>query len=101
MSNGFLVPINGITYFLKITERNDNYYLTILNKNNKIYVNNQELSHNFKNSLIDLKVRLKLIKFPIMMKPLMVFLFDHERYLINKRIDRIYKDIYRDTPFNH
>ena len=90
MSNGYLVPINGITYFLKINERNDNYYLTILNKNNKIYVNSQELHHNFKNSLIDLKVRFKLIKIPIMMKPLMCFLFDYQRYKRNKQLSRIY-----------
>lgn len=92
MAQGYLVPLNGIEYYLKINEDNNNYYLTILNKNNKIYVNRQELPHNFKNYLIDLKVRFKLIKVPIMMKPLMFFLFDHQNYKRIKQLSRINRD---------
>jgi len=89
MAQGYLVPLNGIEYYLKLNEDNNNYCLTILNKNNKIYVNRQELPHNFKNYLINLRIRFKLIKSHIMLNPVMFFLFDHKNYKRIKRLSRI------------
>lgn len=89
----YLVPIGNKRYYYAINNDNNNYYLRILNKQNKLYYYNNHTAHNeITNPFIKLRVQLKLIKVPIMMKPLVAFIFDHQRYKRFKQLRRIYEN---------
>lgn len=76
MPNGFndayLVPIGNKSYYYQINNNIDNYYLKILDRNNTLYDYYGHSPRNeINNKLIRLRVIMKLIKVPIMNKPLM------------------------------
>lgn len=61
MSNGYLIPIGNKTYIYEINNNNHNYYLRILNKQNKLYDFNTAHKE-ITNPFIKLRIQLKLIK---------------------------------------
>ena len=97
MSNNHIahiVPIGNKRYYYAINNDNNNYYLQILNKQNKLFLENgpHTPSNEITNPFIKLRVQLKLIKVPIMMKPLVAFIFDHQRYKRFKQLRRLYEN---------